>query len=149
MEIRSTSAFQSLASASSEAALKHWRYHCRPWVLMPRSWIGLLYWLHSLMPQTCSWPLIATGVPPETRGGFVVVDVLGRGCGERASISGHSPFGDQTDTVRGGAHAVRARRSGNGAWVGDGFAPAVLVGVALARAGRRGWAAAAPTGTGV
>src|SRR5687767_943486 len=30
---------------------------------MPRSWIGRLYWLHRLTPHTCSWPLMATGVP--------------------------------------------------------------------------------------
>src|SRR5687768_2073561 len=45
-----------------------------PWVLMPRSWIGRLYWLHRLTPQTRSRPLIATGVRPT--GGFVVVVVV-------------------------------------------------------------------------
>jgi hypothetical protein len=31
---------------------------------MPRSWIGLPYLLHSLVPQTLSCPLIAAGVEP-------------------------------------------------------------------------------------
>src|SRR5687768_11352382 len=45
-----------------------------PWVLMPRSWIGRLNWLHRLAPQTRSWPLIATGVVPT--GGLVVGGAL-------------------------------------------------------------------------
>src|SRR6266498_1648763 len=63
IEMRITSACQSVASAFSDAVLRHWLYHCRPWLLMPRSWIGWPNWLHSLVPHTRSWPLIATGVP--------------------------------------------------------------------------------------
>src|SRR5918995_2456121 len=63
IEIRNTSAFQSVASAFSEAVLRHWEYHCRPCDDMPRNWIGWLYLLHSLVPHTCSWPLMSTGVP--------------------------------------------------------------------------------------
>src|SRR5690242_548778 len=44
---------------------------------MPRSWIGLLYWLHRFTPHTCSWPLIATGVVPV--GGFGELDGDGDG----------------------------------------------------------------------
>src|SRR6266542_192651 len=63
IEMRITSACQSVASAFSDAVLRHWLYHCRPWLLMPRSWIGWPNWLHSLVPHTRSWPLIATGAP--------------------------------------------------------------------------------------
>src|SRR5262245_53723972 len=64
IEIRTLSAPQSFASASSEALLTQLAYHCRPCVLIPRNWIGRLYWLHRCTPQTWSWPLTATGVPP-------------------------------------------------------------------------------------
>src|SRR5688572_23463626 len=64
IEMRMMSAFQSVASASREAVLRHWLYHCRPCVDMPRNWIGWLNWLHSFVPHTCSWPLMATGVFP-------------------------------------------------------------------------------------
>src|SRR5688500_7254092 len=70
IESRTWSAPQSPARASSEALLTHCGYHWRPWVLMPRNWIGRPYWLQSLTPQTRSWPLAATGVPPA--GGGVV-----------------------------------------------------------------------------
>src|SRR4051794_19882706 len=41
---------------------------------MPRSWIALPFWLHSLTPQTRSCPLIATGVVPV--GGVVAGGVV-------------------------------------------------------------------------
>ena len=36
--------------------------HWMPWLLMPRSWIALLFWLQRLTPQTCSCPFAANGV---------------------------------------------------------------------------------------
>src|SRR3954471_1206417 len=81
IDTRRTSAFQSRASASSDLALTHCEYHCRPCVLMPRSWIGWSFWLHRCTPQTCSWPLVPTGVSPlgGVVGGVVVGGVVG-GC---------------------------------------------------------------------
>src|SRR5688500_16512035 len=75
IDSRRWSACQSPARASSEALLTHCGYHCRPCVLMPRSWIGWPYRLQSLTPQTRSWPLIATGVVP-VGGGVVVGGVV-------------------------------------------------------------------------
>src|SRR6188474_2562854 len=64
MEMRRMSATQSLASALSDASVRllpH-PYHWIPCVLMPRSCIGEPYWLHSLVPQTLSFPFFCTGV---------------------------------------------------------------------------------------
>src|SRR3954454_8453455 len=69
IDTRRTSACQSVASASRDFALTQLAYHCRPCVLMPRNWIGWLYWLHRWTPQTCSCPLIAAGVWPGAGGG--------------------------------------------------------------------------------
>src|SRR5690349_11194467 len=63
MEIRRTSAPQSVASASSEAVLTHCEYHWMPCVLMPRSWIGFPCWLHSFTPHTRNCPLTSAGRP--------------------------------------------------------------------------------------
>src|SRR5690349_863531 len=57
------SAFQSLRSAASELAFTQFGKNCRPWLLMPRSWIAVPDWLHRCTPQTLSWPLTATGEP--------------------------------------------------------------------------------------
>ncbi|MFD0488876.1 hypothetical protein ACFQ0O_19725 [Saccharopolyspora spinosporotrichia] len=68
MEIRSTSACQSWASASSDSSLTHWPYHCRPCVLMPRSCTGAPL-PHKVLPHTESLPFTATGVGSGAAGG--------------------------------------------------------------------------------
>src|SRR5688500_86500 len=75
IDSRRWSACQSVASASSELSLTHCGYHWIPCVLMPRNWIGWLYWLQSLVPQTCNCPLIDTGVSTA-------------GCGAATAVAG-------------------------------------------------------------
>src|SRR3954470_12550171 len=57
------SAFQSLRSAASELRFTQFGKNCRPWLLIPRSWIAVPDWLHRCTPQTLSRPLTATGEP--------------------------------------------------------------------------------------
>src|SRR5687767_10712254 len=63
--MRRMSAPQSAARESSELLVMHsfQPYHCRPWVLMPRSRMGLLFWLQMVRPHTWRCPLRATGLP--------------------------------------------------------------------------------------
>src|ERR1041384_2650665 len=69
MATRRKSAFQSLTSASHHWDLEHRWYHWMPCVLMPRSWTGLPYWLHSCTPHTRSSPVTSCGrVPPGVPG---------------------------------------------------------------------------------
>src|SRR5689334_1303389 len=86
IDTRRTSACQSVASASRDLALTQLAYHCKPCVLMPRNWIGWLYWLHRCTPQTCSCPLIAAGVSPGP-GGAVVGGVVGPGWPVTSALS--------------------------------------------------------------
>src|SRR5690349_13465984 len=103
------SAFQSLRSAASELRFTQFGKNCRPWLLMPRSWIAVPDWLHRCTPQTLSRPLIATGEPAGALapdGGGAGAWVVGATVGFGAGLAGAGAGAGLLD----GAFSLQAER---------------------------------------
>src|SRR5664279_4245360 len=83
MARRTSSAFQSLARAAKAAAFTIPPCHCRPMVLMPRSWTGLPLLSHRCVPMTCSRPYL-----------------VGIGFGERLSDEGRPDIAPHPSATR-------------------------------------------------
>ncbi|WVK89905.1 hypothetical protein KZZ52_15190 [Dactylosporangium sp. AC04546] len=93
---------------------------------MPRNWIGVPNWLHSLVPQTRNRPLTATGVVLRTTGGDVapVSVALGRGEVDGGGLIVGETAGGMVVVLLDGGRAGRSDApdargpDGDGLWLG-------------------------------